>query len=95
MNACLEMRYILSDLAGNAWCRDANALLAACNLATRRGNPPPDALRQQFQQINRSLKEILQGRMKVPQVDESLEMTPTVTNFDTDMGRGRTTARRA
>ena len=38
INSYLEVRYSLADLADNAWCRDANAAVAAHLLATRRGN---------------------------------------------------------
>ncbi|MCE9525464.1 MAG: DUF1320 domain-containing protein [Planctomycetales bacterium] len=37
MNAYLEERYVLSELASNTWCRDANAALAAFLLSIRRG----------------------------------------------------------
>ena len=38
MNARLELRYRLSDLAANSWCRDANAAIAAYWLSMRRGD---------------------------------------------------------
>jgi len=82
MNSRLETRYRLADLAGNAWCRDANAALAAYWLSTRRGDPAPAQLQQQYDAYLATLAEIAAGRMKVPQAAESFDMTPTVTNFN-------------
>jgi hypothetical protein len=48
MNGRLEMRYRLADLAGNTWCRDANAAIAAYLLSTRRGAAAPAHLQEQY-----------------------------------------------
>src|SRR5215468_7294646 len=48
INARLDTRYRLADLAGNTWCRDANAALAAYWLSTRRGAAAPAHLQQQY-----------------------------------------------
>ena len=68
--------------------------MAAHLLATRRGNPAPEPLQRQHDEAHRDLRAILQGRMKVPQAVESIETTPTVTNFDTDLRRRRAKVRR-
>jgi len=94
MNATLETRYTLSELAGNAWCRDANAAMAAYELATRRGNPAPEQIAQHRDNYLADLEEIRAGRLKVPQVSESCETIPTVTNFDTELRASRTKVRR-
>lgn len=81
MNASLEMRYSLAALQGNTWCRDANAAIAAYFLATRRGNPAPDHIQELSDGYLADLAEIRRGRMKTPQVSESLPHTPVATNF--------------
>jgi phage gp36-like protein len=85
LNARLEMRYRLTDLAASAWCRDANAALAAYWLSTRRGEEPPAHLQQQYDAYLAALAEIAAGRMKVPEVPDSFDLTPTVTSFQVRM----------
>lgn len=82
INSRLEMRYQLSDLAGNEWCRDANAAMAAYWLSTRRGALAPLHLTQQYEAYLAALTEIAAGRLKVPQAIESFDVTPGVTNFE-------------
>jgi len=94
MNAFLEMRYRLSDLAANTWCRDANALLAAFLLATRRGNPAPDHLQEQYELLLGDLADIRSGHLVVPQAGESVETIPTVTNFAVDPCRAHAKVQR-
>jgi phage gp36-like protein len=94
MNASLEMRYRLADLEGNTWCRDANSLLAAYLLATRRGNPAPDHLQEQYELLLADLQEIRDGRLVVPQAGESVETIPTVSNFTVDPARAQAKVRR-
>jgi hypothetical protein len=89
MNGALEMRYRLSDLAGNPWCRDCNAVIAVYLLATRRGNPAPVHLTTQYENSLRELAEIRRGRMKVPQAAESLDSVPQVTNFNVNLKAGQ------
>jgi phage gp36-like protein len=81
INARLETRYRLSDLAGNAWCRDANAAIAAYLLATRRGDPAPAHLQQQYDAYIAAVGAIAAGWLKVPQQPESFDHAPGVTNF--------------
>src|SRR5437868_2460553 len=57
INARLEMRYRLADLAANTWCRDANAALAAYWLSTRQGDPAPAQLQQQYEAYVTALAE--------------------------------------
>src|SRR3954471_11473378 len=47
INSRLGLRYSLSDLAANTWCRDANAAIAAYWLSTRRGAAPAQ-LQEQY-----------------------------------------------
>jgi phage gp36-like protein len=82
VNARLEMRYRLADLAMNTWCRDANAAIAAYWLATRRGAAAPVQLQQQYDAYMAQLGEIAAGRMKVPGQAESFAALPGVTNFE-------------
>lgn len=88
MNAALEMRYRLADLAENPWCRDCNAAIAVYLLATRRGNSAPPHLVKQYEDYLADLAEIRRGRMKVPQAAESLDTLPQVTNFDVNLRAG-------
>jgi phage gp36-like protein len=94
INARLEMRYRLTDLAANTWCRDANAAIAAYWLATRRGAAAPAQLAQQYDAYVLLLDEIVNGRMKVPQQAESFEMSPGVVNFEVRLDERYRKARR-
>ena len=86
LNARLELRYRLSDLAGNAWCRDANAAIAAYWLSTRRGEAAPAHLQQQYDAYVAEVSDIAMGKAKVPEVRESFDTGPGVTNFQTRLG---------
>ena len=81
INARLEMRYRLSDLAANTWCRDANAAIAAYWLATRRGAAAPAQLQQQYDAYVAELVAIVAGSIKLPQQAESFDLMPGVTNY--------------
>ncbi len=94
MNAVLEVRYDLADLAGNGWCRDCNAALAAYLLATRNGDAAPYAIAAEFDRYLDNLALIRDGSMQVPEVLESDQHGPTVTNFRVDMRQRRAKVRR-
>jgi hypothetical protein len=94
MNAYLELRYRLADLTGNAWCRDANAAIAAYLLSIRRGDPAPVPLQSQYDGYMSELYDISRGRLNVPEAPQSLEMIPTVSNFRVDPRHSRATVRR-
>jgi phage gp36-like protein len=81
MNAYLEERYVLSELASNTWCRDANAAIAAYLLSIRRGTAAPAPFQSQYDSLMSDLFEIACGRLKVPQARESIDNLPSVTNF--------------
>ena len=85
INARLEMRYRLTDLATNAWCRDANAAMAAYWLSTRRGSAAPAQLQQQYDAYLTALTEIAAGRLKVPQQVDGVDTSPGLTNFQIDL----------
>jgi phage gp36-like protein len=93
MNAYLETRYTLANLAGNTWCRDANAALAVYLLSIRRGEPAPESLQQQYDAYLADLLEISAGRQNVPQVTAPLDMLPTVTNYRLDLTQARAVPR--
>jgi phage gp36-like protein len=82
INARLEMRYALADLASNTWCRDANAAIAAYWLSTRRGLAAPAQLQQQYDAYVAELVAIVAGGIKLPQQAESVDFAPGVTNFE-------------
>ena len=94
MNAYLEQRYKLADLAANAWCRDANAAIAAYLLSIRRGDPAPAPLQLQYDAYMSDLYEISRGLLGVPEAPPSLEMIPTVSNFRIDPRQSRAKVRR-
>src|SRR3954451_4058327 len=87
INARLEMRYRLSDLAASTWCRDANSAIAAYWLSTRRGDPAPAQLQQQYDAYLAALTEIAAGRLKVPQQIDSIDTSPGLTNFEIDLSQ--------
>jgi phage gp36-like protein len=81
MNSRLALRYSLADLASNTWCRDANAAIAAYWLSTRRGDPAPAQLTQQYEAYTAALDEIAAGRVRVPGAADSADNVPGVSNF--------------
>ena len=81
INSRLAVRYEPADLAASAWCRDANAAIAAFFLANRRGTAVPAHLQQQYDAYLATLEEIAAGRLRVPDVGESHDHGPSVTNF--------------
>jgi phage gp36-like protein len=85
INSSLAMRYDVAELASNAWCRDANAAIAAYWLSTRRGLAAPAQLQQQYDAYLANLAEIVAGRLKVPDAPETDDHKPSVTNFTTDL----------
>src|SRR5688572_25250701 len=94
MNAYLEQRYKLADLAGNAWCRDANAAIAAYLLSIRRGDAAPAPLQLQYDAYASDLYDISRGRLNVSEATQTLEMIPTVSNFRIDPRQSRAKVRR-
>jgi phage gp36-like protein len=89
MNAYLELRYTLANLAGNAWCRDANAAIAVYLLSIRRGEPAPAVLQEQYDAYLAELLEIAAGRRNVPGAIPLVDATPTVTNFAVNFREAR------
>lgn len=81
INSRLAVRYELADLGASDWCRDANAAIAAFFLANRRGTAVPAHLQQQYDAYLATLEEIAAGRLRVPDVGESHDHRPSVTNF--------------
>ncbi len=78
LNAVLEVRYALSDLIANRWCRDANAALAAWLLAARKAENPPATLSAIRQFYLTQLAQIAAGEAKVPGIPEHPESLPGV-----------------
>jgi phage gp36-like protein len=94
MNSYLEQRYVLTGLAGNAWCRDANAAIAAYLLSIRRGTSAPAPFQLQYDALMSDLYEISRGLLCVPEAPQTLEMIPTVSNFRIDPRHSRAKVRR-
>ena len=89
MNAYLELRYTLSALASNTWCRDANAAIAVYLLSIRRGDPAPTVLQEQYDAYFDELKEIAAGRLNIAPGANSFSFGPSITNFQFDVGESR------
>jgi hypothetical protein len=94
MNAVLEVRYDLDDLADNVWCRDCNAALAAYLLGIRKTDEAPPGIEAEFDRYLDDLARIRDGQMNVPSVSESDQHCPTVTNFAIDLREHRPKVRR-
>lgn len=86
MNQYLETRYTLSDLASNDWCKYCNADLAAYYLTMRRGHAAPQGLEQVAADRINELQQIQLGNQRVPEVANSFETIPTVSNFQVRRG---------
>lgn len=86
MNAYLEQRYKLSELAGNRWCLGINAQVAAYLLALRRSSSAPAGLSEQYSSAMVDLLEIAAGRLKVPGASDGKRGTelPSVSLFKDD-----------
>lgn len=89
MNAYLEVRYSLTALVNNSWCRDANAAIAVYLLAIRRGEPAPAVLQEQYDAYFDELKEIAAGRLNIAPGANPFSFGPSVTNFQFDVGESR------
>jgi phage gp36-like protein len=89
MNAYLEVRYTLSALANNPWCRDANAAIAVYLLSIRRGEPAPAVLQEQYDAYFHELSEVAAGRLNVAPGANPFGFGPSVTNFRFDVGESR------
>jgi phage gp36-like protein len=84
MHAVLQVRYATLELLDNAWCRDCNVMLALYLLATRRGEPAPEQIQDQYDAFLTDLEDIRAGRKVVPDVVTRFEHGPTTTNFTVD-----------
>ena len=87
INSRLALRYSLAELADNAWCRDANAAIAAFLLATRQGAAAPAHLSEQYDAYLDDLGDIAAGRLRVPEAAESTTPGPSVSNFTIDLAQ--------
>lgn len=67
MNARIERRYPdPSVLASNAWCRWTNAWFAAYYLGGRRGNAPPQMVKDQYADRLNFLDSLIDGKTVIP-----------------------------
>lgn len=81
MNASIERQYILADLAGNGWCKRANAILAAYFTSGRRSNPIPQTLADWAATVREYLALVADGRRQIPEATSSLDHGPAVSTF--------------
>lgn len=94
MNGFLLMRYAPAALATSTWCRDCNAVLAACFLASRNGEAPPAGLQAEYERYLDHLAAIRDGRLSVPDATGEHDFRPTVSNFHIDLREPRAKVRR-
>lgn len=88
MNSSLDKQYYpLSDLASNAWCKWCNAYLAVEALHARRSNPAPTSVVERCQEYRENLLDARWGRFQVPEQSPSFDHTPTVSNFQPELGK--------
>ncbi|MEM4360038.1 MAG: phage protein Gp36 family protein [Candidatus Bilamarchaeaceae archaeon] len=71
INQYVAKLYDLSSLVGNTWTRWACAILAARSLARRKGNPAPDGLVADAEEVLEFLEQVYQGRAVIPPDGES------------------------
>ncbi len=92
VNRYLLQRYTVAVCAASAWVKWCTAVIAACDLARRRGNPVPEALADEEQRYLEALANILAGKENLVTDDgvapPALDNTPTVSNMMID-GRYR------
>jgi hypothetical protein len=77
----LDCRYAAADLAASDWCRDTSALIAAYLLAGRSGGAVPLSLAEQWQWVREQLRDIRDGRLRLPGVPDRVDTLPRATNF--------------
>lgn len=81
IDAWLARRYSPAALAGNAWCRDAAAVIAAYFLAIRTTDPAPTTLREQYLSRLSDLQEIAADRRDLPNLPRGAGELPALSNF--------------
>ncbi len=77
----LVKRYTLSDLSSSTFLKFINAVFAARNLAIRRWQNVPTAIAQMYDESVELLQDIARGYKDIPDVIESFNHMPTVTNY--------------
>lgn len=87
LNMNVGRQYVLSELSANAWMKWANAILAVQFLCKRRGNPLPESVASDVQEINDLANEVGWGRRSLPEQAPSFDHTATVSNFQPEIGR--------
>ena len=80
----LVKRYDLADLTTSNFMRFANAVLAARAIFARRGEGAPESVMREFDEFMDYLVAIRDNIMEIPDVIDSFNHLPTVTNFWTD-----------
>lgn len=87
INARIQKRYTLSALSSNDWMTFTNATMAAQLLMRRRGNGVPPSIDTEVDELLSDLDEIKAGTLDIPEQRESLEYTPTVSNYTVQRGQ--------
>ncbi len=77
--------YDAEDLAQNRWVRSRATWIGLVLLCRRRGNEVPKSILQRYMEIMDELRLVLLGRMHIPRLNTSVEMTPSMSNMHVDM----------
>jgi len=85
IDAYLVKRYDLSDLTGSNFLRFANAVMASKYVMSRRGEAPPEGLMADYDEFIQLLIDIKDNTKDLPDVIDSFNHLPTVTNFWTQL----------
>lgn len=88
INFYLQRRYKQADIVSNDWLTFANAVMAACNTSTRRGNPDIASLQAECDDYIGWLEDIQNKQADLPNQTPSADFTATVTNYDVERARG-------
>lgn len=86
----VEAIYGLTDaqVTGSTFLKYVNAVLAACAILARRGNPVPPSLTDERDELKALLVEVQAGRQRIPSLQNQYDHLPGVTNYDMEPLRG-------
>lgn len=76
--------YSAAGMAASTLVNRWATVLACYFLSINRGNPPPDALAQEFERIMALLERVLAGTYKLPGVGMRSDMRPSMSNLTVD-----------
>ncbi len=93
IDAYLVKRYALDDLTSSTFLKFCNAIMAAKYLTTRRLEGVATSIMEDYDEFIGLLKDIGQGLKDIPDVIDSFNHLPTVTNYWVQFTKGVTPVR--